>query len=74
MEQEFGDTYALKGVTMSIKEGEVFAILGQNGAGKTTLVDRMAGKCEPSAGSVTMYGREVSALTNVVYPSIGYCQ
>jgi energy-coupling factor transport system ATP-binding protein len=43
---------ALKGVTLTIKEGEFVAIMGQNGAGKTTLVKHFNGLLKPSRGLV----------------------
>ena len=45
-------TEALKGVTLTIKDGEFVAIMGQNGAGKTTLVKQFNGLLKPSAGKV----------------------
>jgi energy-coupling factor transport system ATP-binding protein len=43
---------ALKGVSLTIKNGEFVAIMGQNGAGKTTLVKHFNGLLKPSAGTV----------------------
>ena len=45
-------TEALKGVTLTIKDGEFVAIMGQNGAGKTTLVKQFNGLLKPSVGKV----------------------
>ncbi len=54
--KSYGDTEALAGVSLSIREGEVFALIGPNGAGKTTLVRALTGTVEPSAGTVTVFG------------------
>jgi lipopolysaccharide transport system ATP-binding protein len=52
---------ALKDVTFSVAEGEVFGVIGQNGSGKSTLLKCMAGILQPNAGSVTVHKR-MSAL------------
>lgn len=44
--REYGDTVALDGVSLSVAEGEVFALIGPNGAGKTTLVRALTGTTE----------------------------
>jgi energy-coupling factor transport system ATP-binding protein len=49
---------ALKGISLSIKDGEFVAIMGQNGAGKTTLVKHFNGLLKPSEGNVRVDGVE----------------
>lgn len=51
---------ALKGITLSIKNGEFVAIMGQNGAGKTTLVKHFNGLLKPSEGTVRVDGVETT--------------
>ncbi|MFB3889521.1 MAG: energy-coupling factor ABC transporter ATP-binding protein [Candidatus Bathyarchaeia archaeon] len=51
---------ALKGVSLTVKDGEFVAIMGQNGAGKTTLVKHFNGLLKPSAGSVRVDGVETA--------------
>jgi ABC-2 type transport system ATP-binding protein len=61
---------ALRGVTLSIEPGQVFALLGPNRAGKTTLVKILLGLCHPSSGRVLRFGqplRERSTLARVGY-------
>ena len=50
---------ALKGVTLSIRSGEIFALLGPNGAGKTTLIDMICGSVTITTGTVTVGGYDV---------------
>jgi len=55
-----GGVEALKGVTLSIRNGEFVAIMGQNGAGKTTLVKHFNGLLKPSSGTVRVDGVETT--------------
>ncbi|MGC4252595.1 MAG: ABC transporter ATP-binding protein [Sphingobium sp.] len=50
---------ALKGVDLSIEEGEIFALLGPNGAGKTTLISIVCGNVRASGGMVTVAGHDI---------------
>jgi energy-coupling factor transport system ATP-binding protein len=51
---------ALKGVSLTVKDGEFVAIMGQNGAGKTTLVKHFNGLLKPTSGSVRVDGVETA--------------
>lgn len=50
---------ALKGVDLTIEEGEIIALLGPNGAGKTTLISTVCGITSPTSGSVTVGGHDI---------------
>ena len=50
---------ALKGVSLDIDKGEIFALLGPNGAGKTTLISIICGIVTPSSGAVTVGGHDI---------------
>lgn len=52
----YGGFEALRGVSLSLREGEVVALVGPNGSGKTTLFRALAGLVGPAAGSVTFGG------------------
>ncbi len=56
---QFGATRALDGVDLTLRAGEVHALLGQNGAGKSTLIKVISGACQPVAGTVTLQGTPV---------------
>ncbi len=51
---------ALKGISLTIKDGEFLAVMGQNGAGKTTLVKHFNGLLKPSKGRVIIDGTETT--------------
>ena len=50
---------ALKGVDLTINEGEIFALLGPNGAGKTTMISIICGIARPSGGTVRVAGHDI---------------
>jgi ABC-2 type transport system ATP-binding protein len=58
----YGDTAAVDGVSLSLGEGEVFALVGPNGAGKTTFVRALTGTTEPDSGSVSVFGTDPQAV------------
>ena len=59
VKKNFGKLEALKGIDLSIEEGEFFALLGPNGAGKSTLINILAGLAKPSSGSIKVMGYDV---------------
>ncbi|MFA4661466.1 ABC transporter ATP-binding protein [Pyrococcus kukulkanii] len=58
--KRYGDFEALKGVTLRIKENEIFALLGPNGAGKTTVLRIIAEGLSYDSGEVKVFGRKLS--------------
>jgi len=56
LEKRYGDVEALRGVSLSVAPGEVFAFVGPNGAGKTTLVRCLTGTTDASRGEVHLLG------------------
>jgi ABC-2 type transport system ATP-binding protein len=57
--KHFGALHALKGIDLSIEQGEFFALLGPNGAGKSTLINLMAGLLRPTSGGLSVMGFDV---------------
>ncbi len=60
--KEFGGLRAVDGVSLAVQPGERRAIIGPNGAGKTTLFGLISGEQRPSAGTITLFGRDVTRL------------
>ncbi len=52
----FGEQAAVKGLTLQVKQGEVFGFLGPNGAGKTTSIKMLLGLVAPTSGSASLLG------------------
>lgn len=57
LQKSYGETVALRDVSLSVGAGEVVALIGPNGAGKTTLVRSLTGTTSPDAGSATILGQ-----------------
>jgi branched-chain amino acid transport system ATP-binding protein len=60
LRRQFGGVKALDGVSLSVAEGERRAIIGPNGAGKTTLFNILTGELDPTSGTVTLAGEDVT--------------
>jgi branched-chain amino acid transport system ATP-binding protein len=70
----YGSGTVLRGVDLTVREGEVLAVVGRNGMGKTTLLRAVMGLVIRRAGSVRLSGADVSALgpTAVARAGAGY--
>jgi ABC-2 type transport system ATP-binding protein len=66
-----GPVAALQGIDLDVPRG-MFGLLGPNGAGKTTLLRIVAGLLEPTAGTVTLDGEELTGRPERVWPILGY--
>ncbi|MEJ1158172.1 heme ABC exporter ATP-binding protein CcmA [Prosthecomicrobium sp. N25] len=62
LRKAFGTTEVLGGISLSVADGEFVSLLGPSGCGKTTLLRIVAGLEAPSAGTVTIGGRDVTRL------------
>jgi ABC-2 type transport system ATP-binding protein len=57
--KEYGEFQAVKGVSFSVAEGEVFGLLGPNGAGKTTTISMLTGLFPPTSGTARVGGHDI---------------
>lgn len=64
--KRFGSVTALDSVSLSIRSGELVALLGANGAGKTTAVRLLLGLSRPAAGTARVFGADPSVAANRV--------
>ncbi len=68
--KSFGTIRALDGITLRVRQGEIYGLLGPNGSGKTTLIRAVVGLVAPDSGTVTVLGRRMPDLN--ILSSIGY--
>jgi branched-chain amino acid transport system ATP-binding protein len=59
---DYGGIQALRGVSLTVPEGQVVALIGANGAGKTTTLRAISRMLKPAAGAVRFLGEEVTRL------------
>ena len=60
--RSFGSTPALRGASVSVRAGEILAVMGPSGSGKSTLLHCLAGILTPDSGEVEFDGRRIDAL------------
>lgn len=69
--KRYGDVEAVRGVTFSVHEGEIFGFLGPNGAGKTTTIKMLCTLLDPTSGSATLANFDVTSRPSDVRRAIG---
>ena len=58
----YGNIHALKGISLTVNEGEVVTLIGSNGAGKTTTLRTIQGLLRPRTGSIKLKGEELTQV------------
>jgi branched-chain amino acid transport system ATP-binding protein len=58
----YGDSHVLQGVSLSLKQGQLLALLGRNGAGKTTCIATIVGFLPPKRGDIRLFGQSIARL------------
>jgi len=71
LKKSYGPVHAVRGVSLDIREGEVFGLLGPNGAGKTTLLECVIGLRVPDDGEITVAGIDAKRRARDVQQRIG---
>ncbi len=71
LHKHYGDHRAVDGISFDVRDGEVYALLGQNGAGKSTTVEILEGHRTATSGSVSVLGTDPSAATREFRDRIG---
>ena len=59
----FGGIHALKGVSLTVEDGEIVTLIGSNGAGKSTTLRTASGLKKPTSGQVLIDGRDITATS-----------
>ncbi|WP_428825284.1 urea ABC transporter ATP-binding subunit UrtE [Azonexus sp. IMCC34842] len=74
LNQSYGGSHILRGLSFEVKTGEVTTLLGRNGVGKTTLLKSLMGLVKTQSGSITFDGQEIThaAPHHRVKAGIGY--
>jgi branched-chain amino acid transport system ATP-binding protein len=70
----YGNIEALKGVSLTVEEGEIVTLIGSNGAGKSTTLRSISGLNSPRSGSIRFLGREVARMAPQEIVSLGVSQ
>ena len=70
--KKFGRHEALRGLNLSVAEGNAFALIGSNGAGKTTAIKVLMNIQEPTRGRASVMGVDSRALSPREFAQIGY--
>ena len=58
----YGNIEALKGISLTVEEGEIITLIGSNGAGKSTTLRSISGLTPPRTGSIRFEGKEISTM------------
>ncbi len=69
--KKFGENLAVEGLSLEVKEGEVFGFLGPNGAGKTTTVRMLTSLIRPTSGKAVVNGFTVGQQDTQIRRSVG---
>ena len=70
--KDYGPFRAVRGISFSVREGEIFGLIGPNGAGKTTTLRVVSTLLQVTAGSVTVDGHDVTGQADAVRRVISY--
>jgi branched-chain amino acid transport system ATP-binding protein len=70
----YGHVHALKGISLSVNQGEIVALIGANGAGKTTVLRTVSGLLRPRQGEVRIGGQPIRGMQahQVVYMGVSH--
>jgi branched-chain amino acid transport system ATP-binding protein len=70
----YGAIHALRGISMSIDEGEIITLIGSNGAGKSTTLRTISGLLKPRQGEITIRGERIDGIPPHIIVGLGVSQ
>ena len=70
--KRFGDFTAVDGISFDIRPGEILGLLGPNGAGKTTTIQMLLGLVTPTAGSIAMFGLDLTTHREAILQQVNF--
>jgi branched-chain amino acid transport system ATP-binding protein len=70
----YGNIHALKGISLSVEEGEIVTLIGANGAGKTTTLNSISGIVRPRSGHIRLAGQDLAGVAPHKLVSLGIVQ
>src|SRR5512138_2147666 len=68
----YGNIHALKGISLTVEQGEIVTLIGANGAGKTTTLKAISGLLKPRQGAIRLDGEDLLPLKahDIVYKGV----
>ena len=72
LRKEYGELEAVKGISFTLKPGDIFGFIGSNGAGKTTTIRMLATLLEPTSGTATLNGVDILQDPMEIRRMLGY--
>lgn len=72
LKKSFGATHAVDDISLHVREGEIYGLVGSDGAGKTTTMRLLVGALLPDAGEITVCGYDVRKQIEKVRSQVGY--
>jgi ABC-2 type transport system ATP-binding protein len=70
--KHYGPIRAVDGASLTVAQGEIYALLGLNGAGKTTTIRVLLGMITPTSGNVSLFGQPVFQCAQDMWRRVGY--
>ncbi len=70
----YGSIMAVKGLSLTVNEGEIVTLIGSNGAGKSTTLRTISGLLKPKAGTITFQGKNIEGRPGHEIVKMGLCQ
>ena len=70
----YGNIAAVKGLSLTVNEGEIVTLIGSNGAGKSTTLRTISGLLKPKKGSITFEGKPITGVAGHDIVARGICQ